>query len=47
MNSNLFFRELRSNAQSLLIWTAVITVLTALTMSFYEVFLENNQKFLP
>ncbi len=46
MNSNLFLRELRSNAISLLIWTAVITVLTALTMSFYGVFLENNQKIL-
>jgi ABC-2 type transport system permease protein len=46
MNSNLFLRELRSNALSLLIWTAVITFLTALTMSFYGVFLENNQKIL-
>ncbi|MDZ7633572.1 MAG: ABC transporter permease subunit [Bacteroidales bacterium] len=46
MNSNLFFRELRSNALTLLIWTAIITALTALTMSFYGVFLENNQKIL-
>lgn len=46
MNSNLFFRELRSNALTLLIWTVVITALTALTMSFYGVFLENNQKIL-
>lgn len=46
MNSTLFFRELRSNAPSLLIWTAVITVLTSLTMSFYGIFLENNQKIL-
>ncbi len=46
MNSTLFFRELRSNAPSLLIWTAVITALTSLTMSFYGIFLENNQKIL-
>jgi hypothetical protein len=46
MNRNLFLRELRSNALSLLIWTSVITALTALTMSFYGVFLENNQKIL-
>jgi len=46
MNRNLFFRELRSNALTLLIWTAVITVLTILTMSFYGIFLENNQKIL-
>src|SRR4030066_824730 len=46
MNRNLFFRELRSNALTLLIWTAVITVLTTLTMSFYGIFLENNQKIL-
>ena len=46
MNSNLFMRELRSNAVSLFIWTSVITALTALTMSFYGVFLENNQKIL-
>lgn len=46
INRNLFKRELRSNAVSLLIWTSVITALTALTMSFYGVFLENNQKIL-
>ncbi len=46
MNSNLFSRELRRNMLTLLIWTAVITALTTLTMSFYGVFLENNQKIL-
>lgn len=46
MNSNLFIRELRSNSSALIIWTAVITILTALTMSFYGIFLENNQKIL-
>lgn len=46
MNRNLFLRELRSNAVSLLIWTSVITALTALTMSFYGVFPENNEKIL-
>ncbi|HCM59139.1 MAG TPA: hypothetical protein DIS74_01935 [Bacteroidales bacterium] len=46
MNRNLFLRELRSNAVSLLIWSAVITALTALTMLFYGVFLKNNEKIL-
>lgn len=46
MNNNLFLRELRSNSVTLMIWTLVITALTVLTMSFYGVFLENNQKIL-
>ncbi|MDF1558869.1 MAG: ABC transporter permease subunit [Bacteroidales bacterium] len=46
MNSNLFIRELRNNALSLVIWTGVISALTALTMSFYGIFLENNQNIL-
>jgi ABC-2 type transport system permease protein len=46
MNWNLFIREFRSNALSLLLWTLVITVLIAATMSLYGVFLENNTKIL-
>ena len=46
MNKNLFRRELKGNAFSLLIWTMVITVLISLTMSVYGTFLENNSKIL-
>ncbi|HZM14314.1 MAG TPA: ABC transporter permease subunit, partial [Bacteroidales bacterium] len=46
MNKNLFARELKGNAFSLLMWTMVITVLISLTMSVYGTFLENNSKIL-
>jgi len=46
MNKSLFIRELRCNAMSLLIWTAVITFFISATMSLYSVFLENNSKIL-
>jgi len=46
MNRSLFLRELRSNATSLLIWTAIITFLTTATMALYGIFLENNVKIL-
>ena len=46
MNKNLFSRELKGNAFSLLMWTMVITVLISLTMSVYGTFLENNSKIL-
>lgn len=46
MNRNLFIRELRSNAFSLVIWMAVITILITVTMSVYGTFLENNSKVL-
>jgi ABC-2 type transport system permease protein len=46
MNKFLFIREFRSNAVSLLVWTAVITFLTTATMSLYSIFLENNVKIL-
>ena len=46
MNKNLFLREFKSNAFSLLIWTIVITILITLTMSVYGTFLENNSKIL-
>jgi len=46
MNRSIFLRELRSNATSLLVWTAIITFLTTATMSLYSIFLENNAKIL-
>jgi ABC-2 type transport system permease protein len=46
MNKNLFIREFKGNAVSLLVWTLVITVLISLTMSVYSTFLENNSKIL-
>jgi ABC-2 type transport system permease protein len=46
MNRNLFLRELRSNAITLLIWTTVISFLITATMSLYNIFLENNSKIL-
>lgn len=46
MNHNLFIRELRGNAFSLLMWTIVITILISVTMSVYGTFLENNSKIL-
>jgi len=46
MNKNLFIKELKGNAFSLLMWTMVITVLISLTMSVYGTFLENNSKIL-
>lgn len=46
MNGILFRRELRSNARSLLVWTAIITFLITATMSLYSIFLENNSKIL-
>lgn len=44
MNYNLFVREMRRNAISLLIWTGILTFLIAVTMSVYPVFLENQSK---
>jgi ABC-2 type transport system permease protein len=46
MNRNLFIRELKSNAFSLLIWMMVITLLVSVTMSVYGTFLDNNSKIL-
>jgi ABC-2 type transport system permease protein len=46
MNRNLFIRELRSNAFSLIMWMLVITILITLTMAVYGTFLENNSKVL-
>ena len=44
MNYNLFAREMRRNALSLIIWTTILTVLIAVTMSVYPVFLGNQSK---
>jgi len=44
MNRNLFFKELKRNGTSLLIWSVVITILIALTMSVFRTFMENQSK---
>jgi ABC-2 type transport system permease protein len=44
MNSNLFLKEIRRNAFSLMIWIVIITLLIVLTMSIYRTFLENQSK---
>ena len=44
MNRNLFFKELKRNALSLIIWMSVITLLICLTMSVYRTFIANQSK---
>jgi len=44
MNRNLFLKEMRRNAFSLIIWMIVITILISLTMSVYRMFVENQSK---
>ncbi len=44
MNRNLFIKELKSNAVSLILWTLVITLLITITMSVYRTFLDNQSK---
>jgi ABC-2 type transport system permease protein len=44
MNYNLFAREMRRNALSLIIWTIILTLLIAVTMSVYPTFLGNQSK---
>lgn len=46
MNRNLFLKEMRRNALSLIVWTIVITLLISVTMSVYRTFLENQSKIL-
>ena len=46
MNSNLFLKELRRNAFSLIIWMVVVTLLISVTMAVYRTFLENQSKIL-
>ena len=36
MNKNLFLKEMRRNAMSLLLWIIVITLLISFTMSVYQ-----------
>jgi ABC-2 type transport system permease protein len=44
MNNNLFLKEMRRNAISLLLWIIVITLLVSFTMSVYQTFVENRTK---
>jgi ABC-2 type transport system permease protein len=44
MNKNLFLKEMRKNALSLILWTIVITLLISVTMSVYRTFFENQSK---
>ena len=44
MNRNLFIKELRRNAFTLMIWMIVITFLIVLTMSVYRTFIDNQSK---
>jgi ABC-2 type transport system permease protein len=44
MNKNLFLKEMRKNALSLILWMIVITLLISVTMSVYRTFLENQSK---
>lgn len=44
MNANLFSKELRNYLFSLILWTAVITLLVVVTLSVYPTFLQNQSK---
>ena len=44
MNRNLFLKEMRRNAFSLVIWMIIITLLISVTMSVYRTFIENQSK---
>lgn len=44
MNRNLFLKDIRRNAFSLMIWMIVITLLIIVTMSVYRTFMENQSK---
>jgi ABC-2 type transport system permease protein len=46
MNRNLFLKEMRSNALSLVLWMIVISILVSFTMSVYPTFIENQSKVL-
>ena len=46
MNRNLFLKELKRNALSLIIWMTVITLFISVTMAVYPTFLENQSKIL-
>jgi len=44
MNKNLFLNEIRRNLTSLILWTSIISVLIAVTMSAYPTFYQNQSK---
>lgn len=44
INRNLFLKEMKRNATSLIIWMVVITALISVTMLVYPTFLENQSK---
>ena len=44
MNRNLFLKEMRRNAFSLIIWMIVITLLITVTISVYRTFMENQSQ---
>jgi ABC-2 type transport system permease protein len=46
MNRNLFSKENKKNAFSLILWMIVITLLISVTMSVYRTFVENQSKIL-
>lgn len=46
MNRNLFLKEMRRNAFSLLIWMIIITLFISVTMAVYRTFVENQSKIL-
>jgi ABC-2 type transport system permease protein len=46
MNRNLFLKEMRKNALSLILWMIAITLLISVTMSVYRTFVENQSKVL-
>ena len=46
MNGNLFFKEMRRNAVSLMVWVIIITLFISGTMALYSTFLENQSKIL-
>ena len=44
MNKNLFLKEMKRNAISLIVWMIVISLLISITMSVYRTFIENQSK---
>jgi len=44
MNKNLFLKEMKRNASTLIVWTVVITLLIAVTMAVYPTFFQNQSK---
>jgi ABC-2 type transport system permease protein len=46
MNMNLFLKEIRKNAISLILWMAVVILLISVTMSMYRTFVNNQSQVL-